>query len=82
LVTASPELCSAAVMEAKKWQLEKKSGLDSNSDLGYGSHSLNLIALPHVSDSLSLSLSLSEFMWKYIVMFPLFLLHVVYILGI
>jgi hypothetical protein len=69
-------------MEAKKWQLEKKSGLDSNSDLGYGSHSLNLIALPHVSDSLSLSLSLSEFMWKYIVMFPLFLLHVVYILGI
>ncbi|WJX35694.1 hypothetical protein P8452_23650 [Trifolium repens] len=47
LATASPELCSAAVMEAKKWQLEKKSGLDSNSDIGYGSHSLNLIALPH-----------------------------------
>jgi hypothetical protein len=67
-------------MEAKKWQLEKKSGLDSNSDLGYGSHSLNLIALPHVSDALSLSLS--EFMRKHIVMFPLSLLHVVYILGI
>lgn len=46
LATGSPELCSAAVMEAKKWVLEKKSGLDSNSDLGYRSHSLNLIALP------------------------------------
>jgi len=53
LDTGSPELCSAAVMEAKKWVLEKKSGLDSNSDLGYRSHSLNLIALPQVSDSLS-----------------------------
>ncbi|CAJ2643386.1 unnamed protein product [Trifolium pratense] len=46
LATGSPELCSAAVMESKKWMLEKKSGLDSNSDLGYGSPSLNLIALP------------------------------------
>ncbi|XP_027354421.1 protein KAKU4 isoform X2 [Abrus precatorius] len=42
----SPELCSAAVMEAKKWLQEKKSGLDSISDIGYGSPSLNLITLP------------------------------------
>ncbi|XP_004501249.1 uncharacterized protein [Cicer arietinum] len=46
ILASSPELCSAAVMEAKKWLLEKKSGLDSNYDLGYGSHSLNLIAPP------------------------------------
>ncbi|XP_061346213.1 protein KAKU4-like isoform X2 [Gastrolobium bilobum] len=42
----SPDLCSAAVMEAKKWLQEKKSGLDSNSDLGYGSHSLILATSP------------------------------------
>ncbi|CAL0305685.1 unnamed protein product [Lupinus luteus] len=42
---ASPDLCSAAVMEAKKWLQEKKSGLDSNLDLGYGSRSLNLATL-------------------------------------
>ncbi|MED6125078.1 hypothetical protein PIB30_065120 [Stylosanthes scabra] len=41
----SPELCSAAVMEAKKWLQEKKSGLKSNSDLGYGSRSLDLVTL-------------------------------------
>ncbi|CAL0335743.1 unnamed protein product [Lupinus luteus] len=44
--TASPDLCSAAVMEAKKWIQEKKSGLDSMLDLDYGSHSLNLATLP------------------------------------
>ncbi|KAE9603744.1 hypothetical protein Lal_00002057 [Lupinus albus] len=43
---ASPDLCSAAVMEAKKWLQEKKSGLDPNFDLGYGSRSLNLATLP------------------------------------
>ncbi|XP_019414932.1 PREDICTED: protein KAKU4-like isoform X2 [Lupinus angustifolius] len=43
---ASPDLCNAAVMEAKKWLQEKKSGLDSNFDLGYGSRSLNLATLP------------------------------------
>ncbi|KHN16464.1 hypothetical protein glysoja_036566 [Glycine soja] len=42
----SPELHSAAIMEAKKWLREKKSGLDTNSDIGYGSPSLNLVALP------------------------------------
>ncbi|MED6204973.1 hypothetical protein PIB30_013739 [Stylosanthes scabra] len=41
----SPELCSAAVMEAKKWLQEKKSGLKSSSDLGYGSCSLDLVTL-------------------------------------
>ncbi|RZC06295.1 protein KAKU4-like isoform X3 [Glycine soja] len=44
--TDSPELHSAAIMEAKKWLREKKSGLDTNSDIGYGSPSLNLVALP------------------------------------
>ncbi|TKY74641.1 KAKU4 protein [Spatholobus suberectus] len=44
--TGSPDLLSAAVMEAKKWLQEKKSGLDTNSDIGYGSPSLNLVALP------------------------------------
>ncbi|KAL2346837.1 hypothetical protein Fmac_000837 [Flemingia macrophylla] len=42
----SPDLHSAAVMEAKKWLQEKKSGLDTNSDIGYGSPSLNLVKLP------------------------------------
>ncbi|XP_061364337.1 protein KAKU4-like isoform X1 [Gastrolobium bilobum] len=42
----SPDLYSAAVMEAKKWLQEKKLGLDSNSDLGYGSHSLTSVKLP------------------------------------
>ncbi|KAJ1420133.1 hypothetical protein SESBI_14573 [Sesbania bispinosa] len=42
----SPDISSAAVMEAKKWLQEKKSGLDSSSDFGYGSHSLNLVTLP------------------------------------
>ncbi|RDX85744.1 Protein KAKU4, partial [Mucuna pruriens] len=42
----SPYLHSAAVMEAKKWLEEKKSGLDTNSDISYGSPSLNLVALP------------------------------------
>ncbi|XP_019437651.1 PREDICTED: protein KAKU4-like isoform X2 [Lupinus angustifolius] len=46
LGSASPDLCSAAVMEAKKWIQEKKSGLDSKLDLDYGSHSLNLATLP------------------------------------
>ncbi|KAL2637624.1 hypothetical protein AAZV13_06G069700 [Glycine max] len=46
LDTDSPELHSAAIMEAKKWLREKKSGLDTNSDIGYGSPSLNLVALP------------------------------------
>ncbi|XP_058785762.1 protein KAKU4-like isoform X1 [Vicia villosa] len=50
LASGSPELCSAAVMEAKKWLLEKKSGVGSSSDLGYGSHSLNLIALPQAPE--------------------------------
>ncbi|CAL5205108.1 unnamed protein product [Lathyrus oleraceus] len=49
-LASSPELCSAAVMEAKKWLLEKKSGVGSNSDLGYGSHSLSLIALPQAPE--------------------------------
>lgn len=40
-------------MEAKKWLQEKKSGLDTNSDIGYGSPSLNLVALPQVIDFLS-----------------------------
>ncbi|XP_014501612.1 protein KAKU4 isoform X3 [Vigna radiata var. radiata] len=42
----SPDLHSAAVMEAKKWLQEKKSGLDTTSVIGYGSPSLNLFALP------------------------------------
>ncbi|CAI8599742.1 unnamed protein product [Vicia faba] len=50
LASGSPELCSAAVMEAKKWLLEKKSGVGSSADLGYGSHSLNLIALPQAPE--------------------------------
>ncbi|KAL1346761.1 uncharacterized protein [Arachis hypogaea] len=45
---ASPELCSAAVLEAKKWLQEKKSGLESNSDLGYGIRSLDLVTLTQV----------------------------------
>ncbi|KAE9586999.1 hypothetical protein Lal_00004674 [Lupinus albus] len=44
--TASPDLCSAAVMEAKKWLQEKKLGLNSKLDLDYGSHSLSLATLP------------------------------------
>ncbi|KAK7271268.1 hypothetical protein RJT34_27018 [Clitoria ternatea] len=44
-VIYSPELRSVAVMEAKKWLQEKKSGLDSNSDIGYASPSLNLVTL-------------------------------------
>ncbi|KAL5190128.1 Protein KAKU4 [Glycine soja] len=42
----SPELHSVAIMEAKKWLQEKKSALDTNTDIGYGSLSLNLVALP------------------------------------
>ncbi|KAK7352788.1 hypothetical protein VNO80_18216 [Phaseolus coccineus] len=42
----SPDLHSVAIMEAKKWLLEKKSGLDTNSDVAYGSPCLNLFALP------------------------------------
>ncbi|KAK7293501.1 hypothetical protein RJT34_16368 [Clitoria ternatea] len=34
-----------AIMEARKWLQEKKSGLDSNSDIGYASPSLNLVTL-------------------------------------
>lgn len=52
LNTDSPDLHSAAVMEAKKWLQEKKSGLDTTSVIGYGSPSLNLFALPQVSDFL------------------------------
>ncbi|XP_020226314.1 protein KAKU4 isoform X1 [Cajanus cajan] len=44
--TDSPDLHSTAIMEAKKWLQEKKSELDTNSDIGYGSPSLNLVALP------------------------------------
>ncbi|XP_054788833.1 protein KAKU4 isoform X2 [Prosopis cineraria] len=46
LANDSPDLSSAAVMEAKKWLKEQKSRLDSNSDLGYGSHNLNMATLP------------------------------------
>ncbi|KAI9097465.1 hypothetical protein K1719_025236 [Acacia pycnantha] len=42
----SPDLSSAAVMEAKKWLEEQKSRLDSNPELGYGSHNLNMVTLP------------------------------------
>ncbi|RZC15517.1 Protein KAKU4 isoform B [Glycine soja] len=42
----SPELHDVAIMEAKKWLQEKKSALDTNTDIGYGSLSLNLVALP------------------------------------
>ncbi|XP_068480142.1 protein KAKU4 isoform X4 [Phaseolus vulgaris] len=42
----SPDLHSVAIMEAKKWLEEKKSGLDTNSDVAYGSPCLNLFALP------------------------------------
>ncbi|KAI4316226.1 hypothetical protein L6164_024225 [Bauhinia variegata] len=42
----TPDICSAAVIEAKKWLKEKKLGLDSKSDLGQGSHSSNLVTLP------------------------------------
>jgi len=51
LDTDSPDLHSVAIMEAKKWLEEKKSGLDTNSDVAYGSPCLNLFALPQVSDS-------------------------------
>ncbi|KAH1110282.1 hypothetical protein AAZX31_04G072800 [Glycine max] len=44
--TDSPELHDVAIMEAKKWLQEKKSALDTNTDIGYGSLSLNLVALP------------------------------------
>ncbi|KAH1252943.1 hypothetical protein AAZV13_04G068800 [Glycine max] len=46
LDTDSPELHDVAIMEAKKWLQEKKSALDTNTDIGYGSLSLNLVALP------------------------------------
>ncbi|KAI4337413.1 hypothetical protein L6164_015835 [Bauhinia variegata] len=42
----TPDICSAAVLEAKKWLKEKKSGFDSKSDLDRGSHSSNLVTLP------------------------------------
>ncbi|XP_057434606.1 uncharacterized protein LOC130727476 isoform X5 [Lotus japonicus] len=45
-LATSPDLSSAAVMEAKKWLQQKKSGIDSNSDLGHGSRSLNLVSSP------------------------------------
>ena len=53
LDTDSPELHDVAIMEAKKWLQEKKSALDTNTDIGYGSLSLNLVALPQVSNSVS-----------------------------
>ncbi|XLT46460.1 hypothetical protein HN873_039064, partial [Arachis hypogaea] len=39
---------SATVLEAKKWLQKKKSGLEPNSDLGYGRHSLDLVTLTQV----------------------------------
>ncbi|KAJ4707691.1 protein KAKU4 isoform X1 [Melia azedarach] len=43
-----PDLCSAAVMEAKKWLEEKKSGSSPKTELDYGPCTLNCAMLPHV----------------------------------
>lgn len=48
--TYTPDLSSAAVMEARKWLKERKLGLGSKSGLGYGSHSLDLVTVPQVSN--------------------------------
>lgn len=45
-----PDLCSAAVMEAKKWLEEKKSGSSPKTELDYGPCTLNCAMLPHVSN--------------------------------
>ncbi|XP_044464815.1 flocculation protein FLO11-like [Mangifera indica] len=44
-----PDLCSAAVSEAKKWLEEKKLGSNSKSDLELGTCTLNSVMLPHDS---------------------------------
>ncbi|KAJ0089752.1 hypothetical protein Patl1_12693 [Pistacia atlantica] len=45
-----PDLCNAAVLEAKKWLEEKKLGSNSKSDLELGTCTLNSAMLPHGSD--------------------------------
>jgi len=76
LNTDSPDLHSAAIMEAKKWLQEKKSGLDTTSVIGYGSPSLNLFALPQVSDSVCGETIL---IFVHAISFP-FSLHIMYIM--
>ncbi|XWS17924.1 hypothetical protein CRYUN_Cryun33cG0109900 [Craigia yunnanensis] len=41
------DLCSTAVMEARKWLEEKKSGSDSKSELHHGTCALNSVTLKH-----------------------------------
>ncbi|XP_031276470.1 protein KAKU4 [Pistacia vera] len=45
-----PDLCNAAVSEAKKWLEEKKLGSNSKSDLELGTCTLNSAMLPHGSE--------------------------------
>ncbi|XVF35750.1 hypothetical protein REPUB_Repub18cG0173100 [Reevesia pubescens] len=41
------DLCSTAVMEARKWLQEKKSGSNSKSELHHGTFALNSVTLTH-----------------------------------
>ncbi|KAA8521419.1 hypothetical protein F0562_012089 [Nyssa sinensis] len=45
-----PDICSKAVMEAKKWLEEKKMGSSSKSDLDHGACTLNSVELPYVTE--------------------------------
>jgi hypothetical protein len=51
-----PDLCSTAIMEAKKWLKEKKL-TNSKSELDHGTCTLNSVMVPPVSNSFIWSLS-------------------------
>lgn len=45
------DLCDTAVIEAKKWLEEKKSGSNSKSEFPHGTSAPNFVTLAHVCNS-------------------------------